>query len=238
MANLLSSAPIVRDTAPPPPRAAPSYKPTIVYVNKTAGAVARVFNDSVHTVNATVRNTTHRIAAAVNQTARVLAEETVPAVTGAVRSTAATPSAKPSSTTTTTTTDAPWSDDLNRMTTTSVSERASHLSLLHLFAWFLLFTTLTMTTVVLLNWCLRSRQSAVDKEEEEEEEEGEEMPTKAFVLPSSSSTQGTLGEGPSSASSSSNRLLASRGNLARQQFLESRKAGGNVKNYGGTGTAS
>lgn len=121
------------------------------------------------------------------------------------------------------------------MTTTSVSDRASKLSLLHLLAWFLLFATLTMTTVVLLNWCLRSRQSAAEANEAEEAEE--EMSAKALVLPSSSTTQGTLAEGPNSASSSSSRLLASRGNLARQQFLESRKtSGNNMKNYGGTGT--
>jgi hypothetical protein len=217
---------IVRDTAPPPLRPAPPYKPTISYVNKSVTeAATRVFNASVHSVNVTLRNASHRVAAAVNHTAKSMNRETTPVAQGtALRTT----------TTTTTMTAVPWSDDLNKMTTTSVSERASHLSLLHLFAWFLLFTTLTMTTVVLLNWCLRSRQASADSKENGEDEE---MSAKAFVQQSSSSAQGMLAEGLSSTSSSSNRLLASRGNLARQQFLESRKAGGNVKNYGGTGTA-
>ncbi|KPA85517.1 hypothetical protein ABB37_01792 [Leptomonas pyrrhocoris] len=219
---------IIVDTAPPPPPTLGSVKPTVVYAEKSTSTAARAFNASADAVNVTMRNVTHQVTSAVSSAAKAISRETASAAPSGNWTTAS-----DTTPTTTTTTGIRWSEELNRMTTTSVSERASRLSLLHFFAWILLFSTLTMTTVVLLNWVLRSRQSAADARGEEEDEE---MPTKAFVFPSTSSTQGTLAEGPSSASSSSNRLLASRGNLARQQFLESRKTGGNAKNYGGTGT--
>ena len=226
MNHSYTRSPIIVDTAPPPLPSLGPLKPTVVYMNNSTSSVAQALNAAADAVNATVRNATRGVTAAANSTMR-----------GANRGAAATVAAAPRSTTTSTTkaTSIPWSEEFNKMTTTSVSDRASKLSLLHLLAWFLLFATLTMTTVVLLNWCLRSRQSAAEANEAEEAEE--EMSAKSLVLPSSSTTQGTLAEGPNSASSSSSRLLASRGNLARQQFLESRKiSGSNTKNYGGTGT--
>lgn len=225
ISRLFSRAPIVVDTAPPPLPSLGPQKPVRAFVNASTSTVARVLNTSFDSVNTTVRNASQHFAAGANKTVKAISNATASAAT-AVENTA---------TSSTATSSVPWYEDLEKMTTTSVSERASSLSLAHMFAWFLLFATLTMTTVVLLNWCLRSSQSAA--EDEEAEEDDEEMPTKAFVLPSSSSTQGTLAEGTNSASSSSNRLLASRGNLARQQFLESRKTGGAAKNYGSTATA-
>lgn len=235
---LFSRAPVIVDTAPPPPRSLAPQKPVCAYMNATASTAGRVLNTSMHAVNSTFHNISHHVISGANKTIKAVSGATMSAVE-AVESAGAAASNTTTTTATTTrapatTTEHPWTEDLNKMATTSVSERASSLSLVHMFAWFLLFATLTMTTVVLLNWCLRSSQTAVDDHDDDDDEE---MPAKAFVLPSSSSTQGTLAEGTNSASSSSNRLLASRGNLARQQFLESRKTGGTTKNYGTSGTA-
>ncbi|KAG5500374.1 hypothetical protein JKF63_03466 [Porcisia hertigi] len=124
-------------------------------------------------------------------------------------------------------------DNVNKMTTASFSERVSQLSLVHLFAWFLLFATVTMTTVVLLNWCLRGLQVTT----EDIDDDDEEMSNKAAV-PATDSSQGTHSGPLGSSLSSSSRLVTSRGNLARQQFLESRKTSSAAKNYGSTGSTS
>ncbi|KPI85407.1 hypothetical protein ABL78_5532 [Leptomonas seymouri] len=218
---------IIVDTAPPPLPTYRPLKPIIVYANKSASTMAHVLNASVEAANVTLRNTTDWVASAANSTAKEMSQKAASAASNAVSK------ASSSTTAAISTNSTRWYDKVDKMTTASVSEHVSRLSLLHLFAWFFLFTALTTLTVVLLNWGLRSRQSAADAKDEDKDEE---MPTKAFALPSSSSTQGTLAEGTGSASSSSNRLLATRGNVARQQFLESRKAGGSIRSYGSTET--
>ncbi|KAK7201026.1 hypothetical protein NESM_000162300 [Novymonas esmeraldas] len=209
---------IVEDTAPPQPRAARPLKPQIVYLNQSVSATAtRAVNATKDAVNRTLSAASSYLASAATHTTSdaAAAESNITAARS--------------------TTDAPFTEDLNKMTTTSLSERVSQLSLVHLLAWFLLFATMSVTTVVLLNWCMRSRQSSADAAGDDGDDE--EMPGKAGV-PSSWSVQSSHTEGPSSATSSSSRLLASRGNLARQQFLESRKTGSAPKDYGGTSLTS
>ncbi|KAG5498197.1 hypothetical protein JIQ42_03001 [Leishmania sp. Namibia] len=221
----------IGEAAPFPPRTVTSFKPEIIYQNKTSGEIARAINVSIDAVNATLRNLSSRLGSAVATLKPTTLAPTFPMVASSGSSVVT----GNNFVMTTTTTAAPLRDGLNTMDTTSLSEQVSQLSMVHLLAWFLLFASMTLLTVVLLNCCLRSQQDAADAAENDGDDE--ELRSK-FAVASSVISQGTHIEGPSSATSSSSRLLPSRGNLARQQFLESRKTGSAVKSYGGTASTS
>lgn len=232
-------------TQTPMPLTTPSpgrpLHPGVVYTKGISSSAAHAFNATVSAANHTLKNASHRAAAAMhNVTAALTDSSSSSSWASRPDDSAAWPAPNTTRhflpglnvTATQTPRGRPLIDDLNKMTTTSFSERVSQLSLVHLFAWLLLVVTMMVTTVVLLNWCLPSQQEAADAADGGDGDDGEEMRKKAG---SSEFSAGSHTGGLSSGASSSSRLLASRGNLARQQFLESRKAGGAAaKDYGAT----
>nr|CAJ2476186.1 unnamed protein product [Leishmania braziliensis] len=214
--------PIV-NTSPPLRQPTPSFKPQIVYSKNMSEAIGVVLNTTIDAVNATLQNTSSQLVSAATKMKPTEASSSIVGVMG------------DSLNISQTTTAAPLTDNLKAMTTTSLSEEISQLSLVHLFAWILLFAAITLMTVILLNCCLHSQKDSAYSAAKGDD--AEEMHGKAAVLPSVS-TPSPHPEGPSSGTSSSTRLLASRGNLARQQFLESRKTGSAAKCYGGTDSTS
>lgn len=131
-------------------------------------------------------------------------------------------------------------EELSHLSSSSVSDRASRISIAHLLGWLLLFMALTMTTVILLNACLRRRSA--DDEEYDAQQQDTEMKTAAPLPNTDRPVAVDIHE--TTPTTSSSRLLASRGNLARQQFLESRKGGSSQPasssplNYGATSSIS
>ncbi|GET89966.1 hypothetical protein, conserved [Leishmania tarentolae] len=215
---------------PPSPHTKPSFKPRIIYSNETSGTVGCAINATVNVLNATLYNASSRIAsAAANLTFNTSAQplNTVGPSGGRCGT-------EDHLATTPAITNARLDDNLSR-TTMSQNGNNSNVSLMHLFTWFLFFVTITVTTVTLLNYCLRSNH--VSSYAAEKGNDDEEMCGKA-AAPFSVSTPGAHAEGQSSSPSSSSRLFASRGNLARQQFLESRKTGSTPKFYGATASTS
>ncbi|KAG5474280.1 hypothetical protein LSCM1_03060 [Leishmania martiniquensis] len=210
-----------------PLQAAAPFKPEIIYASKASEELARLVNASIDGANGTLHNASTRVASA----AAALLSTTSPPLLSISTPSGSSSASRDHLVMTETTTTSLLKGGIDTVDTKSLSEHVSQLSLLHLLGWFLLFAAITVLTVVLLNWCLHSQNDAANDGDDEE------MCGKSAVS-SSALAQGTHTEGLSSATSSSSRLLPSRGNLARQQFLESRKTGIAVKSYGGTASTS
>ncbi|CBZ28410.1 conserved hypothetical protein [Leishmania mexicana MHOM/GT/2001/U1103] len=204
----------------------PCFTPEIIYSNETSERVERAINTTMDAINATLHNASSRLASA----AAALASNTSAQPLPIAGPSGARCVMEDNFTTARTTTNAVLKDNLNA-TTTSLSGHAPHLSLAYFLAWLLLFVTITVTTVALLNCCLRSKHGSAYSGEKGY---GDEEMCGKTAVPFSVSTQSMHAEGLSGTPSSSSRLLASRGNLARQQFLESRKTGSTPKSYGAT----
>ncbi|CAJ1990190.1 hypothetical protein conserved [Leishmania donovani] len=220
----------IASSVPPSPSLKPCFKPQIIYSNETSERVGRAINATMGAVNTNLHNASSRLASAAATLASNTSAQPLPIAGSSSRRCIM----EDSFTTARTTTNAVLNDNFTK-TTGSLSGHASNLSLVHLLAWFLLFVTITVTTVAFLNYCLRSKHGSAYSTETGYGDE--EMCGKGAV-PFSISTQSVHAEGLSGTPSSSSRLLASRGNLARQQFLGSRKTGSNPKCYGATASTS
>ncbi|CAG9577112.1 conserved hypothetical protein [Leishmania major strain Friedlin] len=220
----------IASSAPPSPQVMPCFKPQIIYSNETSERVGRATNATMDALNAVLHNASSQLAAATATLAPNTSAQPLPIAGRSGRHCVM----EDNFTTARTTTNAVLNDSLSR-TTGPISRHVPHLSLVHVLAWFLLFATITVTTVTFLNYCLRSKHGSAYSAETGY---GDEEMCGKTAVPFSVSSQSVQTEGLSGTPSSSSRLLASRGNLARQQFLESRKSGSNPKCYGATTSTS